>query len=79
VKVSEMHTRVSHAHARPLYPAALAFVSYGVVLAEFELELELDKHWRKRPFRFYVSTVLQLLFRARRCFFSVLPPSGLLS
>ena len=26
------HTRVSHAHARPLHPAALAFVPYGIVL-----------------------------------------------
>ena len=26
------HTRVSHAHVRPLHPAALAFVPYGSVL-----------------------------------------------
>ena len=26
------HTRVSHAHVRPLHPAALAFVPYGIVL-----------------------------------------------
>jgi len=26
------HTRVSHAHVRPLHPAALSFVPYGVVL-----------------------------------------------
>ena len=26
------HTRVSHTHARPLHPAAFAFVPYGIVL-----------------------------------------------
>ena len=33
------HTRVSHAHARPLHPAALAFVPYGIVLVRVRVRL----------------------------------------
>jgi len=32
------HTRVSHAHTRPLHPAALAFVPYGVVLVRVRVQ-----------------------------------------
>ena len=33
------HTRASHAHARPLHPAALAFVPYGLVLVRVRVRV----------------------------------------
>ena len=41
------HTRASHAHARPLHPAALAFVPYGIVLVRVRVGFGVIHHPHK--------------------------------
>jgi len=58
------HTRVSHAHARPLHPEALAFVPYGVVLVRVRVIYQMTHKPKHRTERHYCASLVN---RHSRC------------